>query len=190
VSPLRTNDARSPSRVHVIVAYEDYDAGKRAQRACRQLLEMARLDFQAASTDLWKFDMLKLKAMRAAAIEEASGADLLVLATHDGAVLPAGVWDWVQRSLMRSAPPRAMLLLFGPTPEDQESTPAADPPLRKLAVRLGVAFWSLHPEAPDGPWSEPGYAAGDLELVARAISAQPPPPSLPSSSQSARNLHG
>jgi hypothetical protein len=164
-----------------VVAYEDYDAGKRAQRACRQLLELARLDLQAASTDLWKFDMLKLKAMRAAAIEETAGADLLVVATQDGAAPPAGVRDWVQRSLMHSSPPRAMLLLFGPTPEDQETTPAADPPLRKLAVRSGVPFWHLHPEAPDGAWSEPGYAAEDLEQVARVISAQHPPPSHSSS---------
>jgi hypothetical protein len=167
---LQTSGSKPPSQVRVVVAYEDYGAAKRAQRTCQQLFEMARLD-QTSSTNMWKFDMLKLRAMRAAAIEEGSGADLLVLATQDGAVLPAGVWDWVRRSLMHSAPPRAMLLLFGPTPEDQESTPAADPPLRKLAVRLGVAFWSLHPEAPDGAWSEPGYAAGDLELVARAISA-------------------
>jgi hypothetical protein len=181
MSYLPTPDANSPSRVHVVVAYEDYDAGKRAQRACQQLLEIARLDLQASSTDLWKFDMLKLKAMRATAIEESAGADLLVLATQDGAALPVGVRDWVQRSLMHSSPPRAMLLLFGPTPEDQESAPAGDHPLRKLAVRSGVPFWSFHPEAPDGAWSKPGYAAQDMEQVARIISAQHPPPSLSSS---------
>jgi hypothetical protein len=83
----------------VVVAYEDYDAGKRAQRACQQLLEMAHLD-QALSTDLWKFDMLKLGAMRDAAAEEAAGADFLVLAPQEGAALPAGVRNWVRRSLL------------------------------------------------------------------------------------------
>jgi len=171
---LPTKDANPPSRVRVVVAYEDYDAGKRAQRACQQLLEMARLDLQASSPDLWKFDMLKLKGMRAAAIEAAAGADLVVLATQDGATVPAGVWDWVERSLLHSSPPRAMLLLFGPSPEDQEFVPTADPPVRKLAVRLAVPFWSFHPEAPSGAWSEPGYAPGDLESVAQALFPQNP----------------
>jgi hypothetical protein len=155
------------------VAYEDYDAGKRAQRACQQLIELARLDLQAVTTDLWKFDMLKLRAMRATAIEESAGADLLVLATQDGAALPAGVRGWVQRSLLHSPPPRAMLLLIGPTLEEQESAPARDHPLGKLAVRSGLPFWSLPPEAPDGAWSKPGYAAGDLELVARHLCTTP-----------------
>jgi hypothetical protein len=180
MSSSPTHDNNPPSQLRVVVAYEDYDAGKRAQRACQQLIELACLELQAATTDLWKFDMLKLKAMRAAAIEETAGADLLVVATQDGAAPPARVWDWVRRSLMHSSPPRAMLLLFGPTPADQESTPAADPPLKRLAVGLGVPFWSIHPEAPNGAWSEPGYSAEDLERVARVISAQHPRPSLSS----------
>ena len=46
------------------------------------------------STDLWKFDMLKLHSMRENAIEEAARADLVVLALQDRMELPMGVMDW------------------------------------------------------------------------------------------------
>jgi hypothetical protein len=154
----------------MVVAYEDYGAGKRAQHACQQILEMAHLD-KKLSVDLWKFDMFKLRAMREAAAEEAAGAELLLLAPNGDSELPVSVQEWLQLSLQHPYRPKALLVLLGPDPEDIERPPKVAYQLKTLAVQLSVPFWCLQLEAPSGAWSEPDYVLKDLERVAQTVFA-------------------
>lgn len=169
----QTNQENVPLRVSVVVAYEDYDAGKRAQKACQQLLQLTHLE-KSLSTDLWKFDMLKLRAMRAAAVEEAAEADLLVVAPQDGADLPVGVREWIQESLLHPLRPQALLVLAGPARKYYERPPPAELQLEQIAALVRCPFWCLRLEPPAGAWSEPAYLVADLERVAQALFPQSP----------------
>ncbi len=177
---MQTHQTNTPGRVRIVVAYEDYDAGKRAHHACQQILQAVHLN-KELSADFWKFDMFKLRAMREAATEEAAGADLLVLAPLGGANLPVGVQEWIESSLRHPCRPKALLVLLGPDPEDIERPPKVAYQLKTLAVQRSVPFWCLQLEAPSGAWSDPDYVHQDLERVAQTVFA----PSLLSSEFSA-----
>jgi hypothetical protein len=164
---MQTNETNTPGRVRVVVAYEDYDAGKRAQHACQQIAEMAQLD-QQMSSDLWKFDMLNLSAMRETATEEASGADLLVLAPHDGLELPGRVLDWLQASLSPPRYPKALLVLLGPEADQGWAPPLTDQ-MKTLATQANVPCWCIKLEPPNGAWAEPVYASDVLQQIAQEV---------------------
>lgn len=166
---MQTNETNTPGRVRVVVAYEDYDADKRAHHACQQILQAVQRD-KDLSPAFWKFDMLKLRAMRDAAAEEAAGADLLVLAPG-GSNLPVGVLEWVESSLQHPRCLKALLVLLAPDSEDIETTPKAAHRLKALAGQLRVPFWCLQLETPSRAWSEPNYVLKELERVAQAVFA-------------------
>jgi hypothetical protein len=169
----QTSEAGQPQRVGVVVAYEDYEAGKRAQRTCKQLLQLGHLD-TAPSADLWKFDMFKFRAMREAAVEETAGADLLVVALLGGTELPSGVREWVHESLQHPSRPKALLVLAGPVLKDEEITPPAELELERVASKARCPYWCLHLEPPEGAWSDPAYPIADLEGVAQALRPRSP----------------
>jgi hypothetical protein len=167
---MKKNEASTPGRVRVVVVYEDYDAGKRAHLACQQILQTAHLD-QELSPDFWKFEMFKLRGMRDSAVEEAAGADLLMLALHDGSMLPDGVQGWIQASLKHPRRPKSLVVLLGPDSENVVEPPPVAGRLQALAVQLRIPFWCLQLELPSRAWSEPIYALTDLEGVAQAVFA-------------------
>jgi hypothetical protein len=155
--------------IRLVLAYEDFEAEKRAHRACQQLGRAAGSD-TSVNLDSWKFDVLKLPAMRKMATLAAGEAQLVVLASQDGETLPSGVLEWIRLTLRHDTTrPKALLLLMGPAPEDLEFLPAAKHPLRDLAARSGIPFWCLRPEAPNDAWEDPCYSPTDLERVTRAI---------------------
>ena len=146
----------STPRISVVVAYEDFDAGKRAQRTCQQILQLAHLE-KTLSTDLWKFDMFKLRGMWAAAAEEAAGADLLVVAPQDGADLTDNVREWILASLLDLLRPKALLVLAGPVSTNCARTPChfagENPPLicgSKSPTPRWVQFIALGSESSSG----------------------------------------
>ena len=165
---MQTHQTNTPGRVRIVVAYEDYDAGKRAHHACQQILQAVHLD-KELSPDFWKFDMFKLRAMCDAAAEEAAEADLLVLAPHDRSNLPVGVQEWIESSLQHPCRPKALLVLLGPDPENMETTTQVARQLKALAVQQSVPFWCLQLENPSRPWSDPDYVHQDLERVAQTV---------------------
>lgn len=167
---MKNNEANMTSRVRVVVAYEDCGAEKRARIACQQILQAAHLDGEL-SLDRWKFEMFKLRAMRDAAVEEAAGADLLMMALHDGSMLPAGVQAWIQSSLLHSRRPKSLVVLLGPDSENLAAHPQIANRLKALAAQLRVPFWCLQLETPNMAWSEPNYVLKELESIAQAVFA-------------------
>jgi len=185
-----TSDPRTSSVIRLVLAYEDFEAGKRAQRACQQLAPPASPD-TAVNLDSWKFDLLKLPSMRTMAAQAVAGSDLVILAPHDGETLPCFVLEWIRLTLRHSATrPKGLLLLMGLDPEDQEPLLATKHPLKELAARSGIPFWCLHPEAPNDAWEEPGYAPGELERVAQAIFPRYPAAAVPLQPGVLTNLGG
>ena len=175
-----TDHENTPVCIRVVVAYEDYDAGKRAQRTCQQILQLAHLE-KSFSTDLWKFDMLELRAMREAATDEAADAALLVVAPHDDDNLPAGLREWIERSLLQPLRPKALLVLAGSPPRNHEEKTPTELQLERAAAQVNCAYWCLHLDPPDGAWSEPAYPMAELQPVAQALFAQSQVSHAPSS---------
>jgi hypothetical protein len=173
------DDARRSTGVCILIAYEDFETGKRAQRVCREIAEAARSD-AAIGPDAWKFDLLRLPPMRKLAVQEAAKANLLVLAPRDGEALPPFVLDWIRLSLQHvPRRPKVLLVLLGPLPEIGGDASPAELQLRTIGTQAKVSMRCLHLEPPNGEWSEPGYAPGDLAAVAQAISPRNPATSVP-----------
>jgi hypothetical protein len=181
---MKTKKIDAPHRIRVMVAYEDYDAGKRAQQACQKIIESVHLD-QELSPDLWKFDMLKLRTMCEAAADEVAGADLLVVAPCSELSLPAGVQEWIRSSLQHPCRPKALLFLVGPDSEDFETSNQAAYQLKELAEQLSLPCWCLPLDTSNGAWSEPVYLPQDLQRVAQAVFV----PSMPSSPRAALKVN-
>jgi len=152
--------------VDVVVAYENFHSGKRAQYACQQIVSLAHGD-GTMSLDLWKFDMLKLHSMQAVALEAAASAILLVLAPQDGMELPPGMMNWLRLIFQQPTHPKALLALLEPAPEDPALTSPVQEQLQEFAEK--IQLWCLRTAAADRPWFEPGYETAELEHVARDI---------------------
>jgi hypothetical protein len=173
------DDAARPTGVRILIAYEDFETGKRAQQVCREITEAARSD-AAIIPDAWKFDLLKLPPMRKMAVQEAAKADLLVLAPQDGEALPSFVLNWIRQSFQHvPRRPKLLLVLLGPPPEMGWDASPAELQLRTIGTQAKVPMRCLHLEPPNGKWSEPGYAPGDSEAVAQAIFPRNPAASVP-----------
>jgi hypothetical protein len=176
---MPSDDTPRSTGVRILIVYEDFETGKRAQRVCRDITEAARSD-AAISPDAWKFDLLKLPPMRRMAVQEAAKADLLVLASQDGKALPSSVLDWIRRSLQHvPRRPKILLVLLGPPPEMGRDASPAELQLRTIVTQAKVPMRCLHLEPPNGKWSEPGYAPEELEAVAQAIFPRNPAASVP-----------
>lgn len=152
----------------VVVAYEDYAACKRAEQAVRELLQPNH-NHVTRNVGLWKFEMLELRAMRAAASEETAGVDLLVIAPKNGAELPMSVQEWVRVNLAQPSRPKALLVLAGLAPQEYEQVPPVESQLQQIAAQVRCPYWCLHLEPPEGKWSEPAYPDAALEQIAQAV---------------------
>jgi hypothetical protein len=161
--PTTTDPIRSVGHVSLVVAYEDYHAGKRAQSTCQQIINLAHGEGML-SMDLWKFDMLRMGPMRESAIAEAAKADLVVLAPQDELALASSVMDWVRLILKQPTQPKALLVLLEPEPAEPAPDSPIEKQLREFAAK--IPLWCLRPTA-TGEWWEPEYDTADLAQIAQ-----------------------
>ncbi|MBI2927497.1 MAG: hypothetical protein HYY24_17515 [Verrucomicrobia bacterium] len=137
-----------PRALRVVVVYEDFAAGKRAQAACAQVQQLVGTGLPTIDAS-WKFDVLRMPKLRLMAADDAAGANLVVIATHETASLPACVETWIDLWLRRrSGQPQCLLALLGPTPLEREAGIPLERELAGIATRAGLNFWSLPEEAP------------------------------------------
>src|SRR5438552_15165684 len=98
--PLETPQVDANPSFNVIIAYEDFETGKRAKKICDFLVENLGHDCQFTS-QMWKFEVLSIPKLRAMAARDAMMADIVIISWH-GAELPpdvkASVEVWVADS--------------------------------------------------------------------------------------------
>src|SRR5271155_3572162 len=87
--------AEPESAFSVVVAYEDIEAGKHAQRICDFLME--HLDEECRFLNqMWNFDTLAVPSLRQKAADDAALADLVVISCHGSEDLPIDVKAWIE----------------------------------------------------------------------------------------------
>lgn len=99
-------------RVNVLIAYETLALGRAAERVYSNLVEAVGRDCPF-HLDLWRFDVLDISEIRAAAARSAANSDIIIIAASGQKPLPQEVRQWIESWLSepREAP-RALAALF------------------------------------------------------------------------------
>src|SRR5260370_40709165 len=80
--------ARTISNQEVVIVYEDFSTGLKAKRVFDELFGNYHLN-------MWEFKVLRLPALRAQAVRDATSAAMVCLAAHGEDDLPTAVKEWV-----------------------------------------------------------------------------------------------
>src|SRR4030095_1912252 len=94
IPTLRTNELDGDPSFKVVIAYEDFETGKRAKRTYDLLVENLENDC-VFSNQMWKFDVLSLPKLREMATHDALTADIIMIACRGDRELPSAVQNWI-----------------------------------------------------------------------------------------------
>lgn len=105
-----SHGTKGTSAFHVMLAYEDYFAGRRAMDSC-QLLLSKFANQSDVQTSIWRFDALEGTTTVEDAICSAIHADVIIVATYQRE-LPIGVRRWVDAWVPQKRGQKAALIAF------------------------------------------------------------------------------
>jgi hypothetical protein len=128
--------------MNVLVAYEDFAAGKRA------IAMLKRVDSQCGGPGqlthmMWRFDVLADGDFFDLAVQEALAADIIVIATREGGSLPQRIRDWIARwLLMKQSRPQALVATLDYPRAKPAGAGSVLPYLTKLALFGKMQFFA------------------------------------------------
>jgi hypothetical protein len=166
LSPAFTEPA-----LRIVVAYDAFEAGKRAMRTFSNLSRDHR-DFRFQPQP-WRFDFLADPALFEFARSDGRRADVLAIAMANGFTLPPAVRHWLTESLReRRREPGALIALFGREGELPEVDSSSLEFLRNVAHQSGFALLApsatsataprFNAESCDRQWlTRRGHSAGN-----------------------------
>ena len=125
------------SNFNVVIAYEDFEAGKHAKQTCDFLTDNLGSDCHV-NTQMWKFDVLSIPKLREMAAHDAALADIVVISSL-GAPLPDEVKAWIEVWLSEKNHPLALVALFERAEQAPLETWAARSYLESVAQRANLA---------------------------------------------------
>src|ERR1051326_1199971 len=140
----------------VVIAYEDFDTGKLAKRTYDFLTEALGPDC-SFTNQMWKFDVLLLPKLREIAIEDASGADIIIISSR-GRELPTHVTQWIDGWKATAHNPLALVALFDPHQEARGEVNAARSYLAEVARNRNMEFFAQTDVSGSRPGSESSFA--------------------------------
>ena len=124
--------------MNAVIIYDDRKVGARAYA----LLERAASRTGEASlwsVCLWQLDQLALPSTAAAALDQAVGAHLIVLALHYQGKSPTGLWGWLESwAGLRKVQDAALTLFDGEEGDTLSAT--AIPEMSESAQRHGLSL--------------------------------------------------
>ncbi len=124
----------------VLIVYEDFAAGRRANETCSFLMTQLGDEFELRS-GMWKFEILRNPKLAEIATREALEADAIIVAARGVSPLPAEVTSWIDRWLpLRDKRAGALIALMGGSMNPKHSLPAAYAYLQKVAARANMDF--------------------------------------------------
>jgi hypothetical protein len=97
-APRARNPAPAPFRA--LIVYADVPAARRAMTEIRNVLLATGRAYEFCPM-LWRFDQLAGEHWREVALRDAAEAAIVVLASTDSAIIPAGLECWVSSLLAR-----------------------------------------------------------------------------------------
>src|SRR5579871_2175717 len=130
------------SAFHVMLAYEDYPAGRRAMDSCQLLLSEFdnESDFHIS---VWRFDALEGTTTFEDAICNAIQADAIIVATYQRE-LPIGVRQWIDAWVPQKRGQKAALIAF----LQSDYASSAWHYLDEAAARAGLDFFATALDQP------------------------------------------
>ena len=132
----------------VVIAYDDFIAGQTAMRTYRRLLTQFENESKVQHR-LWTFQELRDPRFAEGAILSAAAANLVIVATVNGRVLPGHVKAWIENSLFqREEKDSALAVLVANTKSEILSNVAVHEYLQQVAEEANVQFFSSVFELP------------------------------------------
>jgi len=144
---MRTRRLNAVAAVHaeprplfqVLVVYEDFAAGRRANETCSFLMSQLGDEFEFTSR-MWKFEMLRNPKLTQIAAGEALEADVIIVAACGSSPLPDEVTSWIDHWLpLRREGAGALIALIEGTVNPRQG-PSAYDYLQKVATAAKMDF--------------------------------------------------
>lgn len=125
----------------VVVAYEDFAAGKRAMQIYNRLLHQFVHEYKF-KINLWKFDFLRTPKLLKMAVAEAAEADVVFVSAHADGALSEEAKTWLRRwvSRKKNSSTTLVALLEGSNASTVEGS-AIRAYLRRVAEKAGLNFF-------------------------------------------------
>jgi hypothetical protein len=164
----------------VVIAYDDVIAGQTAMRTYRRLFTQFEDELKVRHSS-WTFRELGDPHFAEEAIISASAANLVIVATVNGKVLPWQVKAWIEKSLFqREEKDSALAVLVATTKSEMLSNVAVHEYLQEVAEEANVQFFPSVFELPRtnaagvlaSLWERSEASSSVLEEILR----RPPPP--------------
>jgi len=138
--PFGRSDLETNPVFNVLIAYDDFEAGKHAKRTYDFLVENLGGDCEFAN-QMWKFDVLGIPKLHEMAAKDASEADIIIVSCHAAGELSDEFKAWAEIWLGVKCKAIAMVVLldcaFGWTAEAQNARAY----LAEAARRGGMEFF-------------------------------------------------
>ncbi len=140
--PLASSlDSQAGATFSVVIAYEDHETGQHARNVCDLLVETLGRECKFTS-QMWRFDVLRIPECRETAAKGAAKADLIVICSHGVGDLPGEVKAWIELWLRDKGDLLALVALFDrPRVRVSQDWPIQDY-LAGVAVRAQVEFFA------------------------------------------------
>jgi len=136
--PFPSPDTEINPVFNVVIAYEDFETGKRAMKTYDYLVQHLGDDC-TFKNQMWKFDVLAVPKLREMAVKDAAAADIIVVSAHGSGDLSDAVKAWVDRWI---AGERNAIALVGLFDTDMYFENPARRYLAETARRAGMEFFS------------------------------------------------
>lgn len=124
----------------VVIVYEDFAAGGRANETCGFLMAQLGNDFELRSS-MWKFEILRNPKLAEIAAAEAVQANVIIVAAHGSLPLPSEVRNWIELWVpLRERHPAALIALLDGNAVSGESASPVYVRLQKVARAANMEF--------------------------------------------------
>jgi len=126
---------------NVVIAYEDFETGKQAKKACDFLTENLGPDCHV-NNQMWKFDVLGLAKLREMAAKDAAAADIIIISCRGDNELPEPLKAWIELWLAEKGKALALVALLDRPQDHLFQSRAVRDYLAGVAKRANMAFFS------------------------------------------------
>jgi hypothetical protein len=144
--PLESSDLDSDPSFNVIIAYEDFETGKRAKSIYDSLVENLGHDCQFTN-QMWKFEVLGIPKLRELAARDAVTADILIVSYH-GTELPSEFKAWVELWVAEPKHPIALVALLDSLEPNDPRIAETRAYLADVARRAQMEFFAQPGDVP------------------------------------------
>jgi hypothetical protein len=144
----RGNHIQEKQIFSVVIAYEDFSAGKHAKQTYDCLVRHLGGDFEFEN-QMWKFDVLENAKLNEMAAKDASTADLIIVSTHGVGDLPREVKQWIDQWMRHTSAMALVTLVDRPPHGRHREEDIVRPYLERVARKARMDFFAQPDEWPD-----------------------------------------